>query len=51
MLGNGLGPWQSRFIYSLNIRFWLKILFPFPLVTAKLIGDYFDIKRYGAKIV
>ncbi len=25
--------------------FWLKILFPFPSVTAKLIGDYFDNKR------
>ncbi len=25
--------------------FWEKLLFPFPLVTAKLISDYFDNKR------
>ncbi len=28
--------------------FWLKILFPFPLVTAKWIGNYFDNKRCGS---
>jgi hypothetical protein len=26
----------------------LKYVLPFPLVPAKLIGDYFDNKRYGA---
>jgi hypothetical protein len=26
--------------------FWVKCLFPFPLVTAKWIGDYFEIRRY-----
>ncbi len=26
----------------------LKIIFPFPLVTAKLIGNYFGIKGCGA---
>jgi hypothetical protein len=49
MLGIGLGPWRSRLIYSLNMQFLIKkSLVPFPLVTAKLTGDYFDIKGCGA---
>jgi hypothetical protein len=48
MLGNGLGPWWSRFIYHLNTELLNKIIFPFPLSPAKWISDYFDIKRYGA---
>ena len=49
MLDNGLGPWRSRFIFNLNMVFFEKnVLFPFPLVTAKLIGDYFVIRRCGA---
>ncbi len=27
--------------------FWVKCLFPFPLETAKWIGDYFEIRRYA----
>jgi hypothetical protein len=42
MLGNGLRPWRSRFIYSLNTHFLSKN--PYPLCLAKLIGDYFDNK-------
>ncbi len=29
MLGNGLGPWRSRFIYNLNTQLLNKIIFPF----------------------
>jgi hypothetical protein len=43
MLGDGLRPWRLGFIYSLNMQFLSKnLLFPFPLVTSQLIGDYFD---------
>jgi hypothetical protein len=35
MLGNGLGPWQSMFIFNLNMQFLSKnVLFHFPLVTS-----------------
>ncbi len=47
MLGNGIGPWRSRFIYNLNMQFLIKILFPFPLVTAKLKGDYLILGLIG----
>jgi hypothetical protein len=33
----------SRFIYSLSMQFLIKNII-FPLVTAKFIGDYCDIK-------
>ncbi len=29
--------------------FRLKFVFLFPLVTAKLVGDYFDVELYGAR--
>ncbi len=45
MLGNGLGPWRSRFIYNLNMQLLNKIIFPFPLSPSKWISDYLDIKR------
>ncbi len=48
MLGSGLGPWRSRFIYNLNMQFWIKIIFPFPLSPAKWVSDYFDIEGCGA---
>ncbi len=48
MLGYGPGPWRSRFIFNLNMQFLSK-KFPFPLITAKGIGDYFDIRRCGAE--
>jgi hypothetical protein len=25
MLDNGLGPWQSRFVFNLNMQFWIKM--------------------------
>ncbi len=46
MLGNGLGPWGLFTIWTRS--FWIKIIFPFPLSTAKWISDYFDIKGCGA---
>ncbi len=47
MLGNGLGPWRSRFIFSIwTCSFEKNVLFPFLLVTAKRIGNYFINKRY-----
>ncbi len=49
MLGNGLGPWRSRIIYSLNMQFLIKNLISFTLLIAKLLGDYFDIKGCGPK--
>jgi hypothetical protein len=33
---------------SLNMHFLRKLLFTFPLVTAKLISDYFDNERCGS---
>ncbi len=44
MLVNGLGPWLSRsfLLFGLAV-FDLKILFPFPLVTAHLTSDYFTV--------
>jgi hypothetical protein len=44
-LGFNLGLWRSRVILNLIYRFPVKSLFPFPLVTAKLIGNvlsFFD---------
>ncbi len=36
MLGNGLEPWRSMFIYNLNMQFFEKnLIFPYPLVVAK----------------
>ena len=34
MLGYGSGLWRSKFIFCLNMQFELKVLFPFPPVTA-----------------
>ncbi len=34
--------------FHFDTPFAIKI-FPFPLVTAKLLCDYFDIREYGAK--
>ncbi len=43
MIDNGLGPWRSRRICRFNIQCssLLKSFFSFPLVTAKITGDYF----------
>ncbi len=51
MLDNALGTWRSRFIYNLNMQFEQNVLFPFPLVAAKWIGDYFEIRRYAQNFV
>jgi hypothetical protein len=42
-------PPPKKTVYFKGIRFLSKLLFPFPLVTAKKIGDYFDI--YNAKSI
>jgi hypothetical protein len=48
MLGYVLRLWRSRVICHLNntCSFGIKFLLLFPLVTAKLIDDYFDIELY-----
>jgi hypothetical protein len=46
MLDDGLGPWL-RFEHTV---FVLKKLFPFPLATAELIGDYFHNRRRNWQI-
>jgi hypothetical protein len=43
-----LGPWRSILIFILNVASSLQYIFPFPLLTAKLIGDCFDNSQYGA---
>jgi hypothetical protein len=40
----------KRFIYSLNMQFLSKNLISFPLVTAKVKGDYFDISQIRCKL-
>jgi hypothetical protein len=36
MFGNVLGPWQSRFIYSLNMQFLIKNLISFSAYNRKI---------------
>jgi hypothetical protein len=43
IIGSGLGLWRSRVIFILNVSFLFKLLFPFPIDTAKLLGYYFYI--------
>ncbi len=49
VLGKNLGPWRLMFIFILNMPSAIKksIVLPFPLITAKLRGDYFDNRQYG----
>jgi hypothetical protein len=45
-----LGYGGDRELFAIcTCRFRLKFLILFPLVTAKLIGDNFDIELYGAR--
>ena len=44
------GPWRSMSIFLLKMPFSSKNVFLFPLVPAKLIGDYFDNRGYAANI-
>ncbi len=48
MLGNGLGPWRSRFIYNLNTQFFNKNHISFSALSSKLKSDYFDNKGCSA---
>jgi hypothetical protein len=48
VIGINLGPWRLILIFILNVASSLKYIFPFPLVTAKLVGDCFDNSQYGA---
>ncbi len=52
VLGNNLGPWRLTFIFILNMPSAIRksIVLPFPLVTAKLIDNYFDNRKYGANM-
>jgi hypothetical protein len=43
-----LGPWRLIFILNLNLPSAIKICVSLPLVTAKLLGDYYDNSQYGA---
>jgi hypothetical protein len=36
MLGNGLGPWRSRFIYNLNTQFLIKNNISFSALSSKM---------------
>jgi hypothetical protein len=48
MLGKGLSVAMQGYLPFEHLSFRLKFLFLFPLVTAKFIGDYFDIELFGA---
>jgi hypothetical protein len=37
MLGNGLGPWRSRFVYYLNTHFLIKNHISFSALSSKMI--------------
>ncbi len=49
-----LGPWRSIFITFWTCSFCVQIQFPFPFVTTKWTGDYFDNRlcaaNFGASI-
>jgi hypothetical protein len=36
VVGNGLGLWRSRFIYSLNMQFLIKNLISFSALSSKM---------------
>ncbi len=50
MLGNGLGPWRSRFINNLNTQLLNKKHISFSALSSKTntVSDYFDIQGCGA---